>query len=72
MRHDMLPSIVKTQYKMQANTLRYRSTRPGVFCKKDVLTNFAKFSGKTPVSLSLFCYQGPDVMKEVYFKTQPH
>ena len=72
MRHDMLPSIVKTQYKMQANTLRYRSTRPEVFCKKDVLTNFAKFSGKKPVSLSVFYYQGPDVMKEVYFKIQPH
>ena len=26
--------------------IRYKNSRPGVFCKKDVLRNFAKFTGK--------------------------
>ena len=28
------------------NIYLYRSSRPKMFCKKDVLTNFAKFTGK--------------------------
>ena len=27
-------------------TVKSRSSRPEVFCKKDILTNFAKFTGK--------------------------
>ena len=27
-------------------TVNFRSSRPEVFCKKDVLRNFAKFTGK--------------------------
>ena len=32
----------------------FRSSRPEVFCKKDVLRNFVKFTGKH-LCLSLFC-----------------
>ena len=34
------------------STLLTRSSRPEVFCKKDVLRNFAKFTGKTRASVS--------------------
>ena len=34
--------------------MKYRSSRPEVFCKKGVLKNFVKFTGKTPVPESLF------------------
>ena len=32
----------------------YRSSRPKLFCKKGILKNFAKFTGKTPLSDSFF------------------
>ena len=31
---------------LHKDTLKVRSTRPEVFCKKGVLKNFAKFTGK--------------------------
>ena len=34
--------------------LTYRSSRPEVFCKKGVHTNFVTFTGKKPVLESLF------------------
>ena len=36
--------------------LSVKSSRPEVFCKKDVLTNFAKFTGKH-LRQSLFLYK---------------
>ena len=39
---------------MKTTYVWVRSSRPEVFCKKDVLGNFTKFKGKTPSPESLF------------------
>ena len=37
---------VMTCYERTANVMKYRTSRPDVFCKKGVLRNFTKFLGK--------------------------
>ena len=50
----------------------FRSSRPEVFCKKDVLRNFVKFPGKHlckslwKISKNAFCYRTPPVAASVY------
>ena len=45
----------------------YRSSRPEVFCKKDVLQNFAKFTGKH-LCLSLFFNKVADLRPAILLK----
>ena len=45
------------------DTSIYRSSRPGVFCKKGVLRNFAKFTGKN-LCQSLFLNKVPGLKPE--------
>ena len=44
--------------------MTYRSSRPDVFCKKDVLRNFAKFAEK---HFCEFC----EISKSTFFQTTP-
>ena len=45
---------VMTCYERTANVMKYRTSRPDVFCKKGVLRNFTKFTGKHLCHESLF------------------
>ena len=47
--------------------LRVRSSRPDVFCKKDVLKNFAKFTGKH-LCQSLFFNKSTGLRPETLLK----
>ena len=52
---DFVNSIQYVCYLYDDNKSGSRSSRPGVFCKKGFLRNFAKFTGwKTPVQEFLF------------------
>ena len=52
----------------------YRSSGPEVFCKKGVLSDFAKFTGKTPVPESLtqvFSCEFCEISKNIFFHRTP-
>ena len=47
-------SLCIRRYGMAKSRFFLKGSRPGVFCEKVVLRNFAKFHMKTPVPESLF------------------
>ena len=49
--------------KIRVSQKMYRSSRPEVFCKKGVLTNFVKFTGKHPCQ-SLFLIKLSNFIKK--------
>ena len=51
----------------KTQSINYRSSRPEVFCKKGVLWNFAKFTGKQPCQ-SLFFNKVAGLRPETLFK----
>ena len=44
----------------------FRSTRPEVYCKKDVLENFAKFTGKHLCQSLFFTEQKKKTLEQVF------
>ena len=51
-------------YLVEENLINFKSSRPEVFCKKDVLRNFAKFTGKH--QLKIFFFIAKEILTEVF------
>ena len=59
-------SCSEKSVKYRSSRSQIRSSRPEMFCKKGVLKNFAKFTGKH-LSQSLFFHKVADLRPQAFF-----
>ena len=65
-------ALIEEAFKISVtNSIKIRSSRPEVFCKKDVLSNFTKFTGKHLYQSLLFNRPATLLKKRLWHRRFP-